>query len=264
MLSGNETDQPIPRRRRRITTAAPAAAPEGMSLSRFAYDALREEIRARRLLPGHRVREVEVAERLGISRTPVREALKKLASEGLLEQNSARGFVVTEISTDHVMQLYAMREMLEGAAARFAAQQASPLEIQSLRRLAAHLASAATPAEAATGNRRLHNAIAQAAHNAYLLRAIGVLRDALELLGTTTYSAPGRIASGYEENMAIIERIAARDPDGAESAARRHIQSASVLRLNMLFGVDMPRIQSPDTEKPGKGKTGGKRQRGNG
>jgi DNA-binding GntR family transcriptional regulator len=215
----------------------PAANPaKGVSLGKFAYDTLRTEIRNRKLLPGQRVREIEVAERFGISRTPVREALRRLAAEGLLEQNHARGFVVTEISPSRVMQLYAMREMLEGAAARFAAEQASPLEIQSLRQLVARLADVDTPAKAAAGNRRLHAAIAQAAHNAYLLQAIGVLRDALDLLGTTTYTAPGRIASGYAENLEIIERIAARDPDGAEHAARSHIRSASSLRLEMLFG----------------------------
>lgn len=205
------------------------------SLSQFAYDTLRSNIRAQQLLPGQRVREVDIAERLQISRTPVREAIKKLAGEGLLEQRAARGFVVAEISTDQVLQLYAMREMLEGAAARFAAEQASPLEIQSLRQLLAQLPVAKTLAAAAASNRRLHEAIVQAAHNSYLLKAMGALRDALELLGTTTYSMPGRQQSGYDENTAIVERIAARDPDGAEQAARKHIQAASALRLTMLF-----------------------------
>ena len=211
-------------------------APPGTSLSRFAYDRLRADIRARRVLPGQRMREIDIADQLGISRTPVREALKKLAAEGLLEQHAARGFVVTEISTDRVLQLYAMREMLEGAAARFAAEQASPLEIQSLRQILSQLSNAQAPAAAAACNRRLHEAITQASHNMYLLQASGVLRDALDLLGTTTYSMPGRIASGYAENREIVERIAARDADGAERAARRHIQSASALRLKMLFG----------------------------
>lgn len=225
-----------PRQHSIVGKATSTKTPAGVPLSRLAYDALRADIRTRRLPAGYRVREIEIAERLGISRTPVREALRRLAAEGLLEQNQARGFVVTEISPNRVMQLYAMREMLEGAAARFAAEQASPLEIQSLRQLVARLAHVDTPVKAAAGNRRLHAAIAQAAHNAYLLQAIGVLRDALDLLGTTTYTAPGRIASGYAENLEIIERIAARDPDGAEHAARSHIRSASTLRLDMLFG----------------------------
>lgn len=173
-----------------------------------------------------------------ISRTPVREAIKKLAGEGLLEQRVNRGFIVAEISTDRVLQLYAMREMLEGAAARFAAEQASPLEIQSLRQLLSQLGAAGTSTTAAASNRRLHEAIVQAAHNSYLLQAMGVLRDALDLLGTTTYSMPGRQQSGYDENAAIVERIAARDPNGAEQAARNHIQAASALRLKMLFGED--------------------------
>jgi DNA-binding GntR family transcriptional regulator len=203
------------------------------------YGRLRAEIRERRLLPGERLREVELAERLGVSRTPVREALKRLASEGLLKLNSSRGFVVTELTPGHVMQLYAMREMLEGAAARFAAEQASPLEIESIQQLAAQLEGLKTPTRIAALNRHLHDAIVLATHNIYLIQAMNTMRDALELLGTTTYSSPERIASGYRENMAIVERIAARDSDGAEQAARLHIRSASTVRLKMLFGPDM-------------------------
>lgn len=208
----------------------------GGSLGEFVYGRLRTDIRERRLLPGERLREIELAERLGVSRTPVREALKRLASEGLLKLNSSRGFVVTELSPGHVMQLYAMREMLEGAAARFAAEQASPLEIESIQQLAAQLAGLKVPTRIAALNRHLHDAIVLATHNIYLIQAMNTLRDALELLGTTTYSSPERIASGYQENMAIVERIAARDSDGAEQAARRHIRSASTVRLKMLFG----------------------------
>lgn len=205
------------------------------SRSEFAYDALREDIRLRRLAPGDRLREIEVSERLGVSRTPVREAIKKLAEEGLLERDSTNGFSVTEITIDRVLQVYAMREMLEGAAARFAAEQASQLEIQSLRHLLTRLAAADTPQEASTGNRRLHDAIAEASHNSYLLRAFGALSNALELLGGTAYVEPGRIASGYEENAEIVERIVARDAVGAEHAARRHMQAASAVRLKLLF-----------------------------
>lgn len=230
--------------RREGASSSSAAGP----LGEFVYDRLRADIREQRLLPGTRLREVEIAEKFGVSRTPVREALKRLATEGLLALSASRGFVVTELSNSHVMQLYAMREVLEGAAARFAAEQASPLEIQSLQQLCAQLEHAATPAQMAAGNRRLHDAIVAASHNVYLLQAMGVLRDTLELLGTTTYSSPGRMATGCRENAEIVERIAARDADGAEQAARRHIHNASLLRLKMLFGQEP--ASAPDSAAP--------------
>lgn len=233
MMADRSEDDPQQSEYRRVE---PIKIPAGQSFGQFAYNALRADIQARRLVPGDRVRETDVAERLGISRTPVRDAIKKLAGEGLLERNSARGFFVTQLSRDRVLQIYAMREMLEGAAARFAAEQASGLEVQALRQLLAQLAEATTPEDAAQGNRRLHDAIADASHNAYLLRALGALIDAQQLLGTTTYSVPGRIASGYQENAEIVERIAAHDMDGAENAARIHMQNASSVRLSMIFG----------------------------
>jgi len=216
---------------------APRAPGSGLSRAEFAYTRLREEIRERRLRPGDRLREVEVAERLGVSRTPVREALKRLESDGLVQDLPGRGLSVTELVPGRVMEIYAMREVLEGAAARFAATQASPLEIQSLHHLLAQLAEATTPEQAAAGNRKLHQALVHAAHNTYLTSAVNVLADALVLLGTTTYSMPGRIASGLEENREIVAAVERHDPDAAEQACRRHIRAASQLRLQMLFGA---------------------------
>jgi DNA-binding GntR family transcriptional regulator len=185
------------------------------------------------LLPGDRLRETEIAVRLGVSRTPVREALKRLESEGLVAFNQPRGLVVNALTHGQVLELYSMREVLEGAAARFAGAQASKLEIDALQQIHAHQARARTPKEAAVANRRLHDAIAAAAHNEYLLRAMNVLTDALALLGTTTYSVPGRMESGARENGEIVDAIARRDPDAAEAAARRHIRAAGALRLAM-------------------------------
>jgi Transcriptional regulators len=208
----------------------------GLSRAEFVYAQLREEIRARRLLPGDRLRELELADRLGVSRTPVREALKRLESDGLIENLPGRGLSVTQLQPARVMELYAMREVLEGAAGRFAATQASPLEIQTLHHLLEQLAQADTPEQAAAANRKLHQALVQAAHNVYLANAFNVLADALVLLGTTTYSMPGRIASGLAENREIVQAVERHDPDAAEQACRRHIRTASQLRLQMLFG----------------------------
>jgi DNA-binding GntR family transcriptional regulator len=202
----------------------------------FVYAELRAAIGSGRLLPGERLRETEIADQLGVSRTPVREALKRLETDGLVAFNQPRGLIVNELTQAQILELYSMREVLEGAAARFAGEQASSLEIDSLKHLLAVQLAAKTPADAAAANRQLHDAIARAAHNEYLLRAMNVLTDALALLGETTYAVPGRMESGARENAEIVEAIANRDSETAERSARRHILAAVAVRLGMRLG----------------------------
>jgi DNA-binding GntR family transcriptional regulator len=206
------------------------------SLPDFVYGRLRVAIRHQELKPGDRLREAELAERLGVSRTPVREALKRLQADGLIQVAPPRGFIVTQLTHRRVMELYAMREVLAGVAARFAAEQAAPMEIQSLQQLVSQQSAARNATEAAGLNDRLTQAMISAAHNEYLTRATNSLTDALELLGATTYSIPGRIESGWKENRKIVEAIARRDGAAAEEAARQHIRNAARLRVQSLFG----------------------------
>jgi len=206
------------------------------SLPDFVYGRLRSEIRNQKLKPGDRLREADLAERLGVSRTPVREALKRLQADGLAQVAPPRGFVVTELTQRRVMELYAMREVLAGVAARLAAEQAAPMEIQTLQELVAQQGTARDANEAAQLNDRLREAITSAAHNEFLTRATDSLNDSLELLGATTYSMPGRIESGWKENKKVVEAIARRNASVAEQAARLHVRNAAKLRVQMLFG----------------------------
>src|SRR5262245_9135311 len=104
-------------------------AKAGLSLSETVFRSLRQALRAGIYQPGDRLREEEVAKRLKVSRTPVREALSRLVSKGLVEPAGGRGLIVRRLSTAEVLELYAMREILEGAAARLAAQHASLPEL---------------------------------------------------------------------------------------------------------------------------------------
>jgi DNA-binding GntR family transcriptional regulator len=208
------------------------------SLAQYVYAQLRQELRDRHLAAGVRLREADIAERLNVSRTPVREALKRLEAEGLVRFAPPRGFVVVQLTHAQVMELYAMRRVLVSAAARFAAEQASPIEVQSMQQVIAKLERAKTPDEVAALNRLLHETIVAAAHNQYLQKMANVLNDALGLLGTTTYSIAGRIKSGLKENTEIVACIASRDAEGAGRAAEDHIGAATALRLQMLFGAD--------------------------
>jgi DNA-binding GntR family transcriptional regulator len=222
--------------------AAPARGGTAMQRARdassslrgeFVYGVVRDDISSGRLRPGDRLRETEIADRMGVSRTPVREALKRLESDGLVSFGQPRGLTVTELTHGQILDLYAMREVLEGAAARFAAERASPLEIATLKQILEQHKSATAPAEVAAANRQLHHAIVSAAHNIFLQRVMNVLSDALALLGTTTYSVPGRIASGWKENAEIVDCIARGDADAAEKAAQAHIRAAGAIRIGM-------------------------------
>ncbi len=198
----------------------------------FVYESLRDAISDGRIAAGERVREEEVAGNLGVSRTPVREALQRLQQRGLLVLGAGRGLVVAELSQHQVLQLYAMREILEGSAARFAAQHATGGDIAILYRLQRELANA--PADASmlvTLNRRFHQAIYEAAHNQYLIQTLNILHDSLALLHNSTFRVPSRRSDSDEEHHRIVAAIERRDPNAAEDAARAHIKAAQRTRF---------------------------------
>ncbi|MCC5857484.1 MAG: GntR family transcriptional regulator [Ectothiorhodospiraceae bacterium] len=205
------------------------------SRAQWVYDALRAAIGEGRFRSGERILEEEVARSLGVSRTPVRAALSRLQSQGLLEL-APGGLVVARLSRPQVLELYAMREILEGSAARFAAQHASPSEIASLYTLAdAFSRSMGDPDRLARINREFHGAIYEAAHNRYLLRTLSELQDALTLLPGTTFTVNGRPEASVMEHGSIVAAIEGRDPDAAERAARHHIRKAQEARLEMMI-----------------------------
>ena len=206
----------------------------------FVFETLRDAIWDGRIARGVRVREEEVARNLGVSRTPVREALQRLQQRGLLAVGAGRGLVVAELSHLQVIELYAMREILEGSAARFAAQHATDTEVDLLHRLQRELRQVRTDAMAVVMlNRRFHQAIYHAAHNQYLMQALESLHDSLALLNHTTFRMPKRRESD-EEHRKIVLAIEKRDPDRAEEAARAHIRNAQRTRFRHEV-VDPPR-----------------------
>jgi DNA-binding GntR family transcriptional regulator len=207
----------------------------GIPLSEAVFRSLCHALRIGFYRPGDRLREEEVAQRLKVSRTPVREALGRLMARGFVEPAGGRGLIVRTLDMAEVLELYAMREILEGAAARLAAQHASPPEIDALTDLEeAFEARLDDPAEMARLNRAFHETIFRAARNRYLDSALQELQDGIALLGPTTFSRAGRPATAVEEHRALIAAIAARDPDRAEKLARSHIQEALRTRLKLM------------------------------
>ncbi len=201
------------------------------------HEALRLAIHEGRLRPGDRLRENEIAQQLGVSRTPVREALKRLEQRGLIAIVPQRGVIVNEFDQQRVVELYAWREVLEVAAVRFATQHATETELQALDDILE--AQRALPEGSADGltqvDRRFHRAIYGAARNGYLLQAFDLLRDTLALLGGSALVPTGHQSTALEQHVQIVEAIKRRDADAAETAAREHIRTGQRLRLFLLF-----------------------------
>ncbi len=207
----------------------------GLALSEAVFRSLCDALQAGTYRAGDRLREEEVAQRLKVSRTPVREAFGRLAARGFVEPAGGRGLIVRGLDIGEVLELYAMREILEGAAARLAAEHASQPEIDALRDLdEAFEAHDDDAGEMARLNRAFHEAIFRAARNRYLDNALKELQDWISLLGATTFSIAGRPSSSRKEHQAIINAIAAHDPDKAEKLARAHIREALRCRLKLL------------------------------
>ncbi len=202
--------------------------------SERAYQQLRSAIQSGQLPPGTRLREVELAETLGLSRTPVREALSRLESEGMVVNEPNRGMMVTQLDASMVSELYVMREVLEATAAALAARHATDVEISLLRDIVERdLAYADDPQRLALNNRLFHETLHRCAHNRYLLKTLRSLHESMALLGRTTLSVPGRARDSYAEHSALVEALEKRDPALAEQISRRHIQQAYKVRLSM-------------------------------
>ena len=195
-----------------------------------------QAIRNGRYQPGERIRETEVADWLEVSRTPVREALRRLESDGLLTFESWRGVVVSDLNRQQIGELYAMREVLEGAAARMAARHIDDAEIEMLGLLLEQAEEAVDdPGRLAGINRKLHQTIYVAAHNQYLLQTLKQQENAVALLRGTTFALPGRAETAASEHRDIVEAIRNRDADASEIAARLHIANAQRARLRLIL-----------------------------
>lgn len=200
-----------------------------------AHDAVLRAIRGGELAPGDRVREAELAAKLGLSRTPVREALRRLEAQGIIEHRPRVGAVVRRLSHSEVVELYEMRVILERTAAEMAAQHATGAELDEIADLNAALALAgAAPGDAAELNARFHQCIALAARNRFLLDALEAMANSLLLLGPTTLEDDARISTVVTQHGDIIDALRAGDRVAAGQAAAAHIETSLRHRLKAM------------------------------
>ena len=205
-----------------------------------AYRRLLEEIRSGALAPGARLRETEVAERLGISRTPVREAIRQLEADGLVVHLPRQGATIRGLDHAEIVELYEMRAVLEGTAARLAARAASDVELAELAALNAELAQAPAGPQASEANRRFHRMMIDAARNRFLVKSMSALQRTLMILGPTTLLEPARATAAVAEHAAVLEALIARDGARAEAAMRAHVEAALSARIRGMRGREIP------------------------
>lgn len=217
-----------PRRTGRTETEAQSGAPR--TIAQQVYDRLRRDVLTGSLEPGHWIRELDIADAIGVSRTPVREAVRRLAQDGLLEVAPNRGVRVAVVSTTHVDDVYEVRELVEGLAARRAAERALPSDIHTLRGLLDRIDRLA-PGDAAMhieADDALHRRIAEIGRNAAALDVLERLNGKItriKVLTSDTNPSP----TTRSQHAAIVEAIAISDAAAAERAMRAHIRTYRAL-----------------------------------
>jgi len=196
-----------------------------------AYELILQAIDRGTYRPGARLVESELAERFGVSRTPIREALQRLETQGLLTRDG-RSLIVASLDHGQMAQLYAVRAELEGLAARLAAQHAADEEIRVLQQMVADdHALLNDPDALSLANRRFHKQIHLASHNTYLVQQLDLVHRSMALMATTSLAAEGRSPAALEEHAAIVAAIAARDGEAAATALKLHLSTAFEVRL---------------------------------
>jgi len=201
-----------------------------------AYGLILEAIDVGVYKPGSRLVESELAERFGVSRTPIREALQRLETQALLIRDG-RSLIVASLDHNQLAELYAVRSELEGLAARLAAQYAAPEEVRVLRKMVEDDRKLVDDPEALSrANRRFHKQIHLASHNRYLVLQLDLVHRTMALLATTSLAVEGRSQGSLAEHDAIVKAIENGDGDAAYAALKTHISKAFETRLELDAG----------------------------
>ena len=211
---------------------------------------LRDQIFAGELLPGAFVDENRLCEQLAISRTPLREALKVLAAEGLIRHEPRRGSFVNEVTEQDLDEIFPVMALLEGRCAFEAALQASDADIATLEALHTQLQDSAVQGlipDYYAANYAIHEAIIAMADNKWLALVIGDLRKILKLARLQQLNAPGRLSQSLAEHVAIFAALKARDAERAEAAMRTHLTRQREA-LRQLARQSKSRIAAVSTE----------------
>ncbi len=190
-------------------------------------DRIRDQIYQRELTPGDAIDEMALCERFGISRTPLREALKVLNSEGLIELIPRRGSFVRSMDIEELNELFPVMVVLEGLCAREAVENCEPKDLQQLEQMHEKLEGFAKQGDIDgyyEQNFVFHQAVQDLSGNKWLQRVIGDLRKVLRLARHMQLTMPGRLEASLEEHRQIMQAFIKNDPDIADQNMQNHLK----------------------------------------
>lgn len=195
------------------------------TLSDQVYEQLKVGIIQGTIAPDTKLNETEIAQRLNVSPTPVREAFRRLATEGLVSSAPWRGVTVRRVSEKEFLEAYQCREVLEGMACRLAAEHIDKAGIRRLRQVLEKSSATTVATDIVLLNTELHNIICEYAGNAKLKALLGLFHEMILRNRTMTAYREERRNEINHEHEKVIEALKNRDGDGAEALMRNHIQN---------------------------------------
>ena len=216
---------------------APIKLDSYQPLREVVCESLREAIRSGVLKPGERIMEIQLAEELGVSRTPVREAIRKLELEGYVVMMPRRGTYVASMSIRDINEIFELRTALESLSNGLAADHITDEELEHLQRLLVIIGGYIKEGnieKIVETDIEFHDMMYHAARNTRLVGIISNLRDQLTRFRTLSMSYPGRLEATIEEHRLIVEAIARGDRKAASKAAERHMENSEKTLLKAM------------------------------
>jgi len=206
-------------------------------LREIVFESLREAIINGTLKPGERLMELQLAEQMGVSRTPVREAIRKLELEGFVVMVPRKGAYVSGISVRDIVDIFEVRVALESLAAGLAAERITEEELDELERVLFQIAEASAGENIgiiAEKDANFHELLFRASRNQRLVNMITHLQEHIQRFRTTSLSVPGRTKHAIEEHKNIVDAIGERNVELAQALAREHVENAEQSFLKVL------------------------------
>lgn len=206
-------------------------------LREIVFESLREAIINGRLRPGERLMEIQLADEMGVSRTPVREAIRKLELEGFVVMVPRKGAYVAGISMKDIADVFEVRAALESLAAGLAAERITEEELEKLERslvLVAESTEAQDLDSLITADTDFHDILYAASRNEKLVQIVSNLREQIQRFRMASLSSPGRMKVALEEHRKIVEALSARDIELAQNLARDHIENAENSMIDVI------------------------------
>lgn len=198
-------------------------------LREIVFEHLREAIIKGALRPGERLMEMQLAEEMGVSRTPVREAIRKLELEGLVIMVPRRGAYVSDLSIKDVAETYEIRGALEALAAGLAAERINEDELEEIERILVKISESIEKNDIKATiehDEAFHAILYRASHNDRLVQIINNLREHIQRFRSTSLGTPGRLKAVLFEHRKIAEAISERNAELAQQLAQEHIENA--------------------------------------